>query len=216
MKQLSNRAAWTLIRLTYLLPLISGGILLIWACVPHLFFFYRGEVYETQSLFGLIGNTWKECAALSEGSAGAVWFSFVMRTFVILSYLAILGYTLTAIPAAICSCVAFSKSPTDPNANRAKRWMRFFCPNRVTYVISNLLLLLPAFFPQILCSNYRSQLGYAMEVCYIPSWMPGWLITALLVTVNVVSFLCLLSAQSREHMDMFRLYKAKPQNQTSK
>ena len=211
MKALSNRSAWTLIRLSYLLPAISGVILLVWACVPHLFFFYDGEAYETWSLFGLLANTWKTCSGLLEGKTGAsvqaAYFSYTMMLFVVLSFLAMLGYAITAIPSAICSCIAFSKAPTDPDANRAKRWLRFFGPNRVIFVITNLVPLLPAFFPYILLANYRSQLGYVMKVYYVGP--PAWAIALLLIAINVATFLCLLGAQAREHMDMFRLYKAK-------
>jgi len=109
----------------------------------------------------------------------------------------------------ICSIKAFSVPHTHPDANRAKRWMRFFCPNRITYALANLLPLLPAFFPHILLSNYRSQLGYLMQLFYEPAWLPLWLVVAVLVVVNLVGFFALLGAQEREEMDMFRLYKKK-------
>ena len=120
-----------------------------------------------------------------------------------------LGYSFVAIPAAICSVKAFSVPYTHLEANHAKRWMRFFCPNRITYALANLLLLLPALFPHILVSNYLSQLGYLMELWFTPHWLPLWLVVAVLVSVNLVGFFALLGAQSREQMDMFRLYKKK-------
>ena len=41
MKQLPSSAARPLIRVAYLLPLIVGVLLLIWACIPHLFFIHN-------------------------------------------------------------------------------------------------------------------------------------------------------------------------------
>jgi len=207
MKTLSSNAQRRLIRLSYLLPAISGAIMLILFLTPCMFFFYKGEAHETQSLFGLLGNTWRVSGSLSEANVNAVWFAFVMRFFVILSYVALLGYALVAIPAAIFSTQAFALPPTHPDANQAKRWLRFFCPNRITYVLANLLPLLTALFPHILLSNYRSQLGYAMELWYVPQWLPLWLAVAVLTALDLVSFFALLGAQEREQMDMFRLYK---------
>lgn len=207
MKHLSSTAQRRLIRLSYLLPAISGALMLVLFAVPCMFFLYNGEAYQTWSLFGLLGNTWKVCGELSEASANAVWFSFTMRFFVIASYLALIGYALVAVPSAICSYKAFSVPYTHPDANHAKRWLRFFCPNRITYVLANLLPLLTALFPHILLSNYRSQLGYAMELWYVPQWLPLWLAVAVLTALDLVSFFALLGAQEREQMDMFRLYK---------
>ena len=181
--------------------------MLILFAIPNLFFLYQGEAHKTWSLFGLLGNTWKECSRLGDVSVNAFWFSMTMRFFVVLSLLAMLGYLLTAIPAAICSSKAFSVPPTHPDANRAKRWLRFFCPNRILYAVTNLLLLVSALFPHILLANYRSQMGYVMELWYTPQWLPLWLVAAVLAVLNLTSFFALLPAQEREQMDMFRLYK---------
>ena len=209
MKTLSSNAQRRQIRLSYLLPAISGALMLVLFAVPCMFFLYNGEAYQTWSLFGLLGNTWKVCGELSEASANAVWFSFTMRFFVIASYLALIGYALVAVPSAICSCKAFSVPYTHPDANHAKRWLRFFCPNRVTYALVHLLPLLPALFPHILLANYRSQLGYFMELWYTPQWLPLWSVVALLIVVDLVGAFALLGAQAREQMDMFCLYKKK-------
>jgi hypothetical protein len=209
MNEMTQSSKKGLIRLSYLLPAISGGVMLILFLIPCMFFFYNGEAHRTWSLFGLLGNTWKICGELTRTSAEVFWFSIVMRFFVVLSFLAILGYLLMAIPAAICSVKAFSFPPTHPEANSAKRWLRFFCPNRITFAISNLLLLLPALFPNILLSNYRSQLGYVMKLYYEPLPLPLWLVAAVLIVLNLTVFFALLGEQEREQMDMFRLYKKK-------
>ncbi len=209
MNHLSSTAQRRLIRIAYLLPAISGAIMLSLFAIPNMFFLFQGEAHETWSLLGLLGNTWKVCSELSEVSVNAFWFSIVMRFFVVLSFLAIVGYLLTAIPAAICSSMAFSLPPTHPEANHAKRWMQFFCPNRIVYAISNLFPLVAALFPHVLLSNYRAQLGYSMQLWYVPQWLPLWLVVAVLIAINLGGFFALLGAQSREQMDMFRLYKKK-------
>ena len=183
--------------------------MLILFAIPNMFFLYQGEAHETWSLFGLLGNTWKVCGDLTDTSVNVFWFSIIMRVFVALSYVALLGYMLVAVPAAICSAWAFSLPPTHPDANQAKRWFRFFCPNRITLALVNLLPLLPTFFPHVLLSNYRSQLGYVMKLYYEPAWLPLWLVVAVLMVANTVLCFAFLAAQEREQMDMFRLYKKK-------
>ena len=210
MKPLTSPLRRGLIRTVYLLPAITGLILLVYAMIPHLFFM-RGElIYNTQSPFALMSTTWTECQALFdavEASAGAVSFSFLMSAVVILSWIFSVLYTVVAIASAICSCVAFSHRPTAKESNRAKRWMQFFCANRVLYVISLLLPLLPAAFPYILVSCYQKQLFFDVSLYFMGP--PDLLLAIVFAVLNAASFLFLLPAQSEEHMDMFRLYKSK-------
>ena len=211
MKQLPSPLARACIRIAYLLPALFGLVMLILAFVPRVFFFYNGEVYDTQSTFALMGNTWRESQTMldasSQGSGGAYFFSLIMSVLVVLSWISIIVYASMAIASAICSTAAFSAAPTDRFSNRSKRWMHFFCPNRVLYVISNLLLLLPAAFPYFLQHFYRTQLGYDMKPFFIgPSDL---LLAGIFVILNLASFLALLPAQARERMDMYRLYKSK-------
>lgn len=211
MKRLPSPLARAWIRIAYLLPAILGLAMLIYAFVPHLFYFYNGVPYETWSPFTLMGNTWDECQVMLDasatGSSSAYFFSLIMSVFVLLSWICAILYGIMAAASAIFSCAAFSKAPTDRFANRSKRWMQFFCPNRVLYVITNLLLLLPAAFPYLLQYFYRTQMSYEMKLYFIgPSDL---LLAGIFVALNLISFLALLPAQAREHMDMFRLYKAK-------
>lgn len=211
MKQLPSSVARPLIRIAYLLPMISGLAMLILACVPHVFFFYNGAPYDTQSPLALMGNTWREAQAMltaeTTGSGGAYYFALFMSVFTVLSWICIVLYAATAIAAAICSTVAFAHAPTERLSNRAKRWLQFICPGRVLYVISNLLLLLPASFPYLLQHCYRTQLGYHMKVYFIG--VSDLLLGGILVALNLVAFLALLPAQAREQMDMFRIVKQK-------
>ena len=214
MKGLSSWGYRALIRLAYLLPAISLVVLVIHFAVPHIFFLYDGEVYETMNWFSLTGNTWTECRAMTDpdvtGSTEALYFSYVMSFFVILSWVCIVLFAMLATVSAICSCRAFAYAPTDRQSNRAKRWMQLFCPNRVLYVLTCLLPLLPAAFPMILEMCYRKLLFYEIDVHFIG---PAELWTAAVAAVLCVgAFIALLPAQSREHMDMYRLYKSKKGN----
>ena len=77
-----------------------------------------------------------------------------------------------------------------------------------------LLPLLQGFFPAILSYCYRTRLGLDMTVHYFVLYDP--IVTSALVLLAQLAFLLTLSAQSREHVDMFRLYKKKPTGEASK
>ncbi|MBR3894357.1 MAG: hypothetical protein IKJ35_04325 [Clostridia bacterium] len=211
MMQSSSRLWRTFIRVTYLLPALFGLIMLICFFVPHVFFLYNGKPQATCSPFELMCNTWDATipALSSEAtSSGTVYFfALTMVIVTVISWICVFTYASMAISSAICSTVAFFCVPSDRLANRAKRWMHFFCPNRVMYVISNLLLLLPAAFPYLLGHFYRSQLGYDMRAYFIGA--SDLILAVIFVILSVSAFLALLPMQAREEMDMYRLNKSK-------
>ena len=209
-----NRSALKrgLIRASYLCPLLCGVLMLVILAVPHLYFIYGNTAYKTFNSFDLLSNAMSECTAVlngtAEGTSDGIYFAYTVSFFGIVFWVALVAYFCTAIAAAVCGCYAFSKEPISRESNRAKRWFRFFCPNRVTYVISNLALLLSAAFPHILLYCYHHQMGYVGISLHF-YFGSDLLYAILLVGINVISYLALLPAQAEEHMDLFRLYKAK-------
>ena len=200
-----------ILRAVYLLPAISGLTLLIWACTPHIFFLYGGKTYDTWNLFSLLGNAWSQCQALLsrtvDGSSAAFFFAYAVSALVILSWILIVAFALLAILSASLSSYAFTMPPTSGESNRAKRWLRFFCPNRFFYVLTLLFPLLPAAFPHILCHLYRTRLAADISVFYMgPDTLT---VTGILVALNLIAFLATLPLQRDERMDMYRLYKLK-------
>jgi hypothetical protein len=213
-EKLSPSARRTLVRLAYLSPLLCGLILLILAAVPHLYFVYDGEAHETLSTLSLVSNTFGDCTAILNGSVEAsnfaVVFSYAMIFFCILFWVGVITYAIMALSSAICSAVAFSYPPTAREANRAKRYFRLFCANRVLYVIPHLLIPLSAAFPQILLYFYRNQLGYrGMSLHFFG--LSDLILATVLMALCLIAHFALLPTQTREHMDLFRLYKSKKQ-----
>ncbi len=207
MKQKSSPArAW--IRLSYWLPLITGTLLAVYSFIPHLFFKFGDALYNTLSPFTLMGNTWRECQALFDASSatpGALRFAILMTAAVILSWICILWYGAVALASAVCSTQAFSCRPTDPDANRAKRWLQFFCPNRIVLAVVHLLPLLPAAFALLVERCYHTQMLYGVQLYYIGP--PDLLLAAIFAAVNLCACFATLRWQREERMDMFCLYK---------
>ena len=211
MSELNASTQRKLIRVVYLPPALTGLLMLIYACVPHLYFVYNGQAHDTLSPLQLLQNTWQSCRTMLEnatdGSSAALYFSYAMSFFVILTWLLILLYAVMAIASLLCSCVAFSCPPTDRQANQAKRWLQFFCPNRGLYVVTNLLPILTALFPYVLLYFYRVSLAHVMRVHYFGP--PDILLAVLCSAANIAAFLCLRKAQEQQQMDMYQLYKEK-------
>ncbi len=212
MPRLSHSAQRVLIRVSYLLPAAVGLIFLIHAAIPHLYFIHEAEAHETLSLFALVQNAYSDCNVILKGASEvsnyAIVFSYVVLFCAVAFWVCLVLYWIMALSAAIASTVAFTYPPTSVQANRAKRWFRLFCPNRALYCISHLLLPICAAFPQILLYCYRHQLGYLGMTLHFfgPSDL---ILVVILILLSLTSHLLLLSAQSEEHMDLYRLYKAK-------
>ena len=213
MKRLSPKQTRLLSCAVYLLPLLAGLLLLTLMLIPHIYFVYNGELHETMSSFKLVNNTWDVCKGLLDSNSDnpyAVFFSYIMTFFVILFWIMVALYALFAVVVALCSVRAFSKSPTDRLSNRAKRWMHLLCPNRICYGLFGLLPIFPSFFPHVLAHFYHTRLGLKMKVFFFGPPDHVWAI--LLVLLLELGFFLSLELQARSHVDMFRLYKKKPES----
>ena len=211
MNRIPPQTRRVLIRLSYWMPAITLLCTVGYALIPHLYFLFEGRAHETVSVFDLIVNTARECRTMLggnvEGSPSAVYFAAIMYACVILSWISLILYAPYAVASAVCSTVAFAYPPTDPRANRAKRWMQFLCPNRTLFVLAQLLPLVICAFPTVLLAQYRNLLWYEMSLHTLgPSDL---VIGGVTVAIGIALALLTLPMQSSEHMDLYRLYKAK-------
>ena len=214
MRNISARAQVRLVRLAYLMPMISGLIYLALACIPHLFYQSGADALDTLSLLQLLQNTYRDCIGflrgVSDGSVAAFYFSAVMMIFWVLSLLFVALYALfAAATAVLCGLILWTPGTVpQPWMNKVKRCYRMLVPNRVFFVIWSLLPLLPACFPYILQGFFRSILGESATVHYFG--LPDPVYVALLAAAGIALFLLTLPAQKTFRMDLFRLYKTQP------
>ncbi len=202
-----NDLRW-LIYTAYLLPMGAFLLQLVWGFIPHLYFVYKDQAHKTLSLYGLMSNTFSECReGLSSQGAEVTAFSYTMLALIILAWALFLLYGVFAVLCAVMSVRAFRNAPTSRESNRAKRWLHLLCPGRVMYVVFCLFPLLISFIPPILSYLYDKQLWMKMKVFYLG---PGdYILSLFLAVLSIGGFLATLQLQSRERMDMFRLYKSK-------
>ena len=209
MKHYSNPARRALIYLCYLLPSIFGILLLIYAAVPHFWFVYNGEAYSTMNLFELQKNAWEfyeqVAAGTVENTAAVVWFEQLLPVVSALFWILPILYAVVATLVTVCSFVAFSFEPTSRTANRTKRILQIVCPNRVAYLLTALLPLFSALFPQMLLLLYRMQ---GMNIRLYTFFVADWILVLIFAVINAAVFILLLPMQGEEHLDMFSIYKS--------
>ena len=210
--KLSRSAGTHLTRLCYVLPLVFGAVMLVLALLPRLFYQSGNDIFDEMSLFQLLDNTYTNCLRVIQnpatGSASEVYFSYIMFTFWVLSWLCILLYALFAIFTACMSSVVWSPdSPATPLGNNFKRCYRILVPNGACYVIFCALPLLPACYPYLLQLFYSTVLKTPANVHYFGA--PDFVPVLIFSVACSALFILTRSAQKELRMDLFKLYKVK-------
>lgn len=205
----SYKRVW-LVRLAYMMPLLSAVILLILAATPCFFFQSRGEAFESMSLLGVMTNTYENCKGFLDGTANgstsALYFSYVMTAILFVTVAVMALYAVFVLFTALLLPFAWTpNAPGHPTVNKLKRAYRMLVPNRGCYVVCNLLPLLPSCFPYFLELFYNKLLGDPATLHYL--FLPNPIITAVLCALSVTLFLATLTAQRENRMDLFRVYK---------
>lgn len=199
----------TLIRFCYLMPLIGVIAILIAALIPHIFFQDGTEAYKNLTLFTLMGNTYDGCLSFFRGTAQGTTadFYFSLKIFAVwlLSVACMVIYGVFVLATALCVPLAWFPNASTPLGNKLKRIYRLIVPNRVFYVLFQLLPVFPSLFPYFLQRFYRTMLGQKITAHYVglPDWIPVLLLTA----ASVALFLGTLRMQKDCRMDLFRIFK---------
>ena len=199
-----------LVRLSSLMPVIGGVILLFLALIPHLFYQAGSDVYTTLSLFELMDNTYQSCMGFFNGSTAGttadLYFHFVMFAVWAVSLLCIVFYGLFVLATALMVSFVWTPHPQPhPTVNQLKRAYRILVPNRGFYVFFHVLPVLPSVYPYLLQLFSRTMLGQEMHAHYYG--IPDFIIVILLSAASVTLFFVTLSAQRENKMDLFRIYK---------
>lgn len=194
----------SLCRLCYLLPAIFGIVLLIWATIPHFWYVYEHQAYESHSLFSLQGNVWEQTQNVAAEEDWGLALP-VLRIWCVLFWALPILYGVTAAMAAVTSVIAFAFPPVSRAANKSKRVLHLLCPNRTCFLLFQFLPLVAALLPQVLLFCYTSLRGMEMrlatELCH------DWVLALCFALCSSILFLVTLPLQREEGLDMFRIYK---------
>ncbi|MBQ9784427.1 MAG: hypothetical protein IJW29_02895 [Clostridia bacterium] len=195
----------------YVLPLILGILLLVYASVPHLWFVHEHAAHETLSTHTLKENAVGAVESVLDDPDAATApnrnFAYAVKISAVVCDVAAGLYLFIMALTALCTCVAFLLPPTHRYANRAKRILYFVCPNRITWLLSHALPVIPALFPHLLVHWYAQFQGLSMRVHFDP--MADWIAAVIAIALSVALYMLTLPWQVEEHLDMFRIYKSK-------
>jgi len=199
-----------LIRLAYLLPILSATVLLLLACIPHLFYLADGTTRDTLSLFQLMGNTYAGGETFFSGevrgTTADLYFYFVILTLWWVSVACIVFYGIFCVATAAMTCFAWTPLRTPSQLeNKLKRAYRILVPNRGFFVFFQILPLIPALFPYFFQLFANRMLGQSMRVYYLG--IPDFTVAVILAAVSLTLFFVTLSDQKNNKMDLFRIYK---------
>lgn len=199
-----------LIRLAYLLPILCGAVLLLLACIPHLFYLADGTTRNTMSLFELMGNTYKSgttfLSGTVQGTTADLYFYFVILTLFWVSITCMVLYGLFCVATALMTCFVWTpmRTPTELE-NKLKRAYRILVPNRGFFVFFQILPLIPSLFPYFFGLFANRMLGQNMRVYYLG--IPDFVIVLALAAMSLTLFFVTLSDQKHNKTDLFRIFK---------
>lgn len=194
---------------SHVYPLLMVAAVTLFSAIPRIFFLYEEAAQDTLSLFQLMKNASDISHAMlasgAEAGTATVAFSKTVLVLVALSVVCLVLVWIAALLETVLGCYTLSLVPSSDAANKAKRWFRFLCPNRVLLFLSHVLLLVPLLFPQMLGHFYNLYLAISVKPRYLG--IPDlWLMIALLL-VDLVLLFATLPWQDSEHMNLYRLYR---------
>ena len=197
-----------LARLSYLLPLLSGALLLIPAFVPHIFFYRGKSLSATIGLFDLLGYLRAGAANVlhaSETVAPSIYRSALLASILTaVSWFLIVWYAIFAILSAVVGVWSACGVPS-ASLNTAKRVYRIVVPNRVFYGIFCFLPILPALMPYCYERFLSTTLSETVRVYFYGA--PDWVFALIGGVLCAVPFFLSLRAQKEQKIDLFRIYR---------
>lgn len=197
-----------LARLSCLLPMLSGLLLLIPAFVPHIFFYRGKSLSATVNLFDLLGYLRAEASNFlhaSESVSPSIYRTALLASILTaVSWFFIVWYAIFAILSAVVGVWA-SQKISSASLNTAKRIYRIVVPNRVFYGIFCFLPLLPALMPYCYERFLSQTLSEPVRVYFYGA--PDWVWTLIGGVFCTVLFFLSLRAQKEHKTDLFRIYR---------
>ena len=176
---------------------------------PHLFFTSGGELFDSVSYFGFLGNLRETCLSALDGMASvspdAVRFSYIMIVFWGLTCFLMVWYVLFLLSTALLASVALTPRAASPLLNRCKRLYRILVPARGFFVFLSLVPALLSCLPWFFTVFYRSVLNQSAVLHY--DLLPDVVPLALLSVPVAALYLLTLPSQRDLKLDLFRIYK---------
>lgn len=189
---MKKKSKENLIYLRYLLPIIISFVIIIMLFVPSYRFIFSGEVGNRMSTATLISNSWEQARNVLFGTAeqtdAAMIFS---RTLFALIIILVIAFLLSFAVNIWVASVAFRYflSSDEDSAERARRVLCVFVPNRIVFSFFSVLGLaiscLPYLMRPLYSFNYSQNVSVVLEAP--DALIVGGVLVLALTVLSIVS-----------------------------
>lgn len=158
-----------IIYLRYILPACFAVLTVVAAFIPSVAFTLEMNALKTRSVAAIMSDAWKQCrhylsgASSMQGDATAA-FSVWVTVGIIVTVLIAAAILIISVWAAVLSVRVIRLSSDDKSALEARRLLCRVFPSKVWLLVTNLLIILPAAFPNYLAIIYTRVLYLSTEV----------------------------------------------------
>ena len=148
-KRVKKALPFAAIYARYLLPVLTGVLLLAFSFLDWVYFYMQGSRYK-MSLFSFYQRTLTSSLEYVGGKTAAQtdWFYGMLSVGAIVGILLYLVALFLAVLAAVTAIRAFRAGHESEESNRMKVIFKIAFPNRVCLFLSNVLFLVPTLFPE--------------------------------------------------------------------
>ncbi len=158
-----------IIYLRYILPACFAVLTVVAAFIPSVAFTLEMNALKTRSVAAIMSDAWKQCrhylsgASSMQGDATAA-FSVWVTVGIIVTVLIAAAILIISVWAAVLSVRVIRLPSDDKSALEARRLLCRVFPSKVWLLVTNLLIIVPAAFPNYLAIIYTRVLYLSTEV----------------------------------------------------
>lgn len=188
----------------YLIPLLTGVLLLVLSFFDLVYFFMEGEPYK-MSLFAFFRNTLTSTHDYLGGTTKSEtnWFYGLLSVGAVVGILLYVLALFLAVLAAVTACRAFTAGHESEKSNRMKVIFKIAFPNRICLFLANALFLVPALYPQYFSAVGRRFLLIGSESTVFVETNIPLILTLALTLITLVLSLVINRYERQKKMNMF-------------
>lgn len=189
-----------IIYLRYILPACFAVLTVVAAFIPSVAFTLEMNALKTRSVAAIMSDAWKQCrhylsgASSMQGDATAA-FSVWVTVGIIVTVLIAAAILIISVWAAVLSVRVIRLPSDDKSALEARRLLCRVFPSKVWLLVTNLLIILPAAFPNYLAIIYT-------RVLYLSTEVKNGLIWIVIAFAVIEVALVLVSARYEKELGM--------------
>ena len=191
----------------YLLPVLTGVLLLTFSFFDWVYFYMQGSRYK-MSLFSFYQRTLTSSLEYVGGKTAAQtdWFYGMLSVGAIVGILFYLVALFLAVLAAVTAIRAFRAGHESEESNRMKVIFKIAFPNRVCLFLSNALFLVPTLFPAYFSAVGRSFMLIGKEgTVYTDTNVLFFVILGLTLLTLALAF-AITRLERQKKMNMFLVF----------